>query len=66
MTFTDENGKKTGTILSLKTDDKDLKISFRSTNLQAGVKYTLTLSAGTIAIKGDTERKNKELSVTYT
>lgn len=66
VTFTDENGKKTGTILSLKTDDKDLNISFRSTNLQAGVKYTLTLSAGTIAIKGDTERKNKELSVTYT
>lgn len=65
VTFTDEEGGKTGTIVSVKADAKDLTIQFRSAKLDAGKKYTLKIAANALAIKGDNGHKNKEIRVNY-
>ena len=66
VSFTDGSGNSTGIVASLKAQGKELTAVFRSASLKPTVKYTLKIAANTIAIKGDTERKNKEICVTYT
>lgn len=62
----DENGNKTGMIVGVRPDSKDLTISFRNASLKSDIEYTLKINAGTICIKDDEVRTNKEITVTYT
>lgn len=67
--FVDENGTAQGRILSFATSASSAKtvtIGFRTLTLTAGMKYTLTIPAGTIALKADETRTNDEITLTYT
>lgn len=67
--FVDENGTAQGRILSFATSASSAKtvtIGFRTLTLTAGTKYTLTIPAGTIALKADETRTNDEITLTYT
>lgn len=65
----DENGASVGKVLSfetLATSAKTLRIGFRTLTLEAGKKYTLTIPAGTVALKADETRTNEAMTITYT
>lgn len=65
VTFTDADGNSLGSIVTVKVSEATLTISFRNANLQEGVTYYLKIAAGTLAISGDSERINKEITITY-
>lgn len=50
----------------LRVEGSTATITFRSRDLREGVKYTLTIPAGTLRIKGDREMTNPEINITYT
>lgn len=64
----DESGKVIRAASGLAVSSADAKAvvaTFRPTALETGKKYTVVFKAGSICIKGDTERTNNEISVTY-
>ena len=65
----DETGNvvRTASGLAVTTSDaKAVIATFRPTILETGKNYTVVFKAGCICLKGDTERTNNEISVTYT
>lgn len=67
--FKDEKGNSVGKILSFElapNSGKTAKIGFRTFSLVDGEKYTLTIPAGTVALKADETRTNGEIVLTYT
>ncbi|MGN1263420.1 MAG: choice-of-anchor J domain-containing protein, partial [Prevotella sp.] len=67
--FVDEQGTAVGKVLSLETlttSSKTVRIGFRTTALEAGKTYRLTIPAGTIALKADVSRTNQDIVFTYT
>ncbi len=67
--FVDEDGNAQGRVISFATaasSAKTVTIGFRTFSLEAGKKYTLTIPAGTIALKADETRTNDEMTFTYT
>jgi hypothetical protein len=48
------------------TSDKTLRVDFRTTTLEDGKTYTITIPAGTVCVAGDNERPNEEITLTYT
>ena len=45
---------------------REISIGFRSTVLNKGEKYTITIPAGVISLKGDVSKTNKEINIHYT
>lgn len=45
---------------------REVSIGFRSTALNKGEKYTVTIPAGVITLPGDASHKNREINVNYT
>lgn len=43
----------------------NLQISFRNADMEAGKNYTVVIPAGTVQVKGDSKRKNKEIRLNY-
>lgn len=67
--FKDEDGNTVANALSFETSATSsgtVRIGFRTTTLEAGKKYTVTIPAGTIALKADETRTNDEIVLTYT
>ncbi len=67
--FTDDSGASVGRIITFAvspSSSKTARIAFRTLNLTAGKKYTLTIPAGTIALSADETRLNDEIVITYT
>ena len=63
----DAAGKKVYSSVSVKTDDngKTVHVTFRKGGLEAGQAYTVNIPAGSICLKGDHSKKNKEINITY-
>lgn len=64
----DESGKTVRKSLAVavdKTNANTLVVTFRATNLEAGKKYTVEIPAGTVALAGNTEKTNKDITVNY-
>ena len=47
------------------SNSKIVTIGFRTTDLEAGQDYTLTIPAGTISLAGDKARTNEEIVISY-
>lgn len=66
--FVDENGTAQGRVISFATSasaSKTVTIGFRTFSLEDGKRYTLTIPAGTIALKADETRTNEDMTFTY-
>jgi len=67
--LTDKNGtviKNSLTFAATNVSAKTVSITFRTTTLTAGEEYTVTIPAGTIALKTDPSRTNEEIVLHYT
>lgn len=67
--FKDEDGNDAGRVVSFEvgpTAPKTVRIGFRTTTLEAGKNYTVTIPAGVIALKADETRTNDEIVLNYT
>ena len=53
--------------VSVKADDngKTVHVTFRKGGFEAGQQYTVHIPAGSICLKGDNDKKNKEINITY-
>lgn len=68
ITFKSEDGKTSYTPVSsngVVADGKKVTITFRSRDLEPGVKYTLTIPAGMIVLKDDSSIGCDEITATY-
>lgn len=66
VTFTDESGATAARVVSLGVSGKTLNVEFRTTTLEADKAYTLTIPAGTVALKADGTRTNSQIVLHYT
>lgn len=67
--FKDENGNSVGKVLSFEiapSSPKAIRIGFRTTTLEDGKSYTLTIPAGTIVLSADETKANDEIKINYT
>lgn len=65
----DDMGNVVKTSLKFKAnanDPKTVDIGFRTTTLEAGRKYTITIPAGSISLQGDDTKCNGEIVIEYT
>lgn len=61
----DSNGNTVRSALRCDADGMTVSISFRTTTLDAGKKYTVAIPAGHINIKGDKSVKSREINISY-
>lgn len=64
----DKNGNDYGRLVGIQllTSGKEIQVTYRSTNLTESENYTLTIDAGTIALKSDASRINEDIVLHYT
>ncbi|MCD8236193.1 MAG: Ig-like domain-containing protein [Prevotellaceae bacterium] len=64
----DENGKVVRNSLTFATandNSKRVRIAFRTQRLDAGKRYTITIPAGALCVKGDRNRVNEAIELEY-
>lgn len=62
----DESGKTVRNALKATVEASTLTIGFRTTNLNPGKTYTVSVPAGMICLTGDEQVKSREIKITYT
>lgn len=68
VSLVDDGGNTVASSISLTVDagnSKTLNATFRNRRLEAGKTYKVVIPAGVVSIKGDKERTNDEISVSY-
>lgn len=68
VSLSDEAGNVIRTSIAFSVNagnDKTVDVGFRTTTLEAGKKYYVTIPAGTISLKGDATRTNNEIKIAY-
>lgn len=64
----DDKGQKVKSSMQVALEagqTNNLLISFRNADMEAGKNYTVVIPAGTVQVKGDANRKNKEIRLSY-
>lgn len=64
----DDKGQEVKSSMSVALEagqTSNLLISFRNADMEAGKNYTVVIPAGTVQVKGDANRKNKEIRLSY-
>ena len=59
-------GQKIYSSIAFKSNAKMVNVIFRKGMLEAGQQYTLHIPAGSISLKGDRSKTNKEINIAYT
>ncbi|MDE5878327.1 MAG: Ig-like domain-containing protein [Muribaculaceae bacterium] len=62
----DEEGNSIATATNANVDGSRLTITFRSTQLAEGKKYTVRIPAGFVSLPNDSQMLSKEINITYT
>lgn len=68
ITLTDANGKVVRTAIGFdlsKAYEQRIVLTFRTTDLEPGMKYTVTIPEGMVWLKADNTRKSKEMQFSY-